>query len=72
MVVDFIFKSIVCRFKTPLQIITDNGTQFASKEMKLFCEDNELEPSFASIYHPKTNGQVEAMNKAIAKILIKR
>lgn len=71
-VVKFVFKNIICRFGVPLQIITDNGTQFAWNGMKKNCKDNEIKLSFASVCHPQTNGQVELSqltNKIFVKIL---
>lgn len=67
--VKFIFRNIVCKFGVPIQIITDNGTQFVGKAMKNFCKDNNIKLSFASIHLPETNGQVEAANKSIINIL---
>lgn len=70
--VKFVFRSIICRFGVPVQIVTDNGTQFAGGGMKKFCKDNEIKLSFTSVYHPQTNGQVEATNKSLIKILKKK
>lgn len=67
--VKFVFRNIICKFGVPVQIITDNGTQFARKVMRNFCKDSNIKLSFASIHHPQTNGQVEAANKSIIKIL---
>lgn len=67
MAVNFVFKNIICRFESLVQIIIDNGFQFASKEMRSFCE-NEIKLSFVSVYHPKTNEQVKATNKTTVKI----
>jgi transposase InsO family protein len=32
-------KSIVCRFRIPNRIITDNGTQFKSQHFQEYCKD---------------------------------
>jgi hypothetical protein len=48
--------SIVFRFGLPHSIITDNGTNFTSKEFKNYCESMGIKLKFASIAHPKTNG----------------
>lgn len=40
--------------------------------MKKFCKDNEIKLSFASVYHSQTNGQIEATNKTLVKILKKK
>jgi ribonuclease HI/dsDNA-binding SOS-regulon protein len=49
-------KSIVFRFGVPHSIITDNGTNFTSKEFKNYCEGLRIKLKFASVAHPKTNG----------------
>jgi hypothetical protein len=58
-------KSIVFRFGVPYNIITDNGTNFISKEFKSYCEGLGIKLKFASVAHPKTNGQVEKANGLI-------
>jgi transposase InsO family protein len=58
-------KSLVFRFGVPYSIITDNGTNFTSKEFKNYCEGLEIKLKFASVAHPKTNGQVEKANGLI-------
>jgi transposase InsO family protein len=58
-------KSIVFRFGVPHNIITDNGTNFTSKEFNSYCESMGIKLKFASIAHPKTNGQVEKVNGLI-------
>jgi transposase InsO family protein len=58
-------KSIVFRFGLPYNIITDNGTNFTSKEFKSYCEGLGIKLKFASVAHPKTNRQVEKANGLI-------
>jgi transposase InsO family protein len=58
-------KSIVFRFGVPHSIITDNGTNFISKEFKSYCESMGIKLKFASVAHPKKNGQVEKANGLI-------
>jgi transposase InsO family protein len=52
-------KSIIFHFGVPYSIITDNGTNFTSKEFKSYCEGLGIKLKFASVAHPKTNGQVK-------------
>jgi transposase InsO family protein len=59
--VNFI-KSLVFRFGVPHSIITDNGTNFTSKEFKDYCEGLGIKLNFASIAHPHINGQVKKAN----------
>jgi transposase InsO family protein len=64
-VVKFI-KSIVCRFRVPNRIITDNGSQFTSRVLQEYGEDLSVQICYASVAHPESNGQVQRAN---AKIL---
>ena len=50
------FKGITCRFGVPHSIITDNGSNFASREFHKFCENLGIKLSFVSVAHPQTNG----------------
>jgi transposase InsO family protein len=65
-------KSIIFRFGVPHIIITDNGTNFTSKEFKNYCESMGIKLKFASIAHPKTNGQVKKVNGLICNGIKKR
>jgi transposase InsO family protein len=65
-------KSIMFRFGIPYSIITDNGTNFTSKEFKSYCEGLGIKLKFASVAHPKTNGQVEKANGLICSGIKKR
>jgi transposase InsO family protein len=65
-------KSIVFCFGLPHCIITDNGTNFTSKEFKSYCEGLEIKLKFASVVHPKSNGQVEKANGLICSGIKKR
>jgi transposase-like protein len=58
-------KSIIFCFGVPHSIITDNGTNFTSKELKNYCESMGIKLKFASVAHPKMNEQVEKANGLI-------
>nr|XP_017221509.1 PREDICTED: uncharacterized protein LOC108198257 [Daucus carota subsp. sativus] len=66
---DFVFNSIVCRFGIPYKLISDNGKQFDSKELRGLCDDLGIKKDFAAVYHPQSNGQTEAVNKIIKHTL---
>jgi transposase InsO family protein len=65
-------KSIVFCFGVPHSIIIDNGTNFTSKEFKSYYESMGIKLKFASVAHPKTNGQVEKENGLICNGIKKR
>jgi transposase InsO family protein len=65
-------KSIVFRFGVPHSIITDNGTNFTSKEFKNYCVSMGIKLNFAFVAHPQTNGQAEKANGLICNGIKKR
>ena len=66
------FTMITCRFGIPHSIITDNGSNFTSKEFKSFCSERGIQISDASVAHPQTNGQVEKANGLVCDGIKKR
>ncbi|KAK8928408.1 hypothetical protein KSP39_PZI017378 [Platanthera zijinensis] len=68
----FVWGEIICRHGLPLAIITDNGPQFASREFVDFCVRLGIDLRFASVHHPRSNGQMEAANKVIMNLLKKK
>ncbi|KAI5354401.1 hypothetical protein L3X38_007296 [Prunus dulcis] len=66
---DFIWTYICCRFGIPYAIIIDNGMQFDSELFRQFCTRLKINLFFASLAHPQSNGQVEAINKIVKKLL---
>src|SRR3954462_1591144 len=66
------FESIVYRFGVTHNIITDNGSNFISKEFQDFCEGLGINISYASVAHPQTNGQVEKANSLVGGGIKKR
>ena len=49
----------------PPRIITDNGSNFTTNEVKTWCGNMGIKLDYASVYHPQTNGQVERANGLI-------
>ncbi|XP_024172058.1 uncharacterized protein K02A2.6-like [Rosa chinensis] len=68
----FLWKNIYCRYGVPYTIITDNVTQFNNKELISFTVNLGTKMRFSLVAHPQTNGQVEAANKIIKKLLKKK
>ena len=49
---DFVYKNIICRFRIPHTIITDNKKQFDGDDFRSFCERFGIKKSFAAVYRP--------------------
>ena len=60
-------KELVCRFRVPARIITDNGTQFTSHAFMQYVCTLGCKISFASVVHPRGNGQVEWANAEVLR-----
>jgi hypothetical protein len=66
------FESIVYRYGIPNSIITDNSTNFTSGEFQEFARKLGIKIKYASVAHPKSNGQVKKANGLICAGLKKR
>jgi transposase InsO family protein len=66
------FESIVYRYSVPNNIITDNCTNFTSGEFQEFAKELGIKIKYASVAHPKSNGQVEKANGLVCAGLKKR
>ena len=62
--IDFI-SGMVHHYGVPHSIITDNGSNFTTNEVKTWCAKLGIKLDYASVYHPQTNGQVERANGLI-------
>jgi transposase InsO family protein len=66
------FESIIYRYGVPNSIITDNGTNFTSGEFQEFAKNLGIKIKYASVAHPKFNGQVKKANGLVCASLKKR
>jgi transposase InsO family protein len=66
------FESIVYRYGVPNNIITDNGTNFTSGEFQEFFKEFGIKIKYASVAHPKSNGQIKKANGLVCGGLKKR
>jgi hypothetical protein len=60
------------RFGIPNSIITDLGSNFTSSEFFNFCKQQSIQIKYASVVHPRANGQVERANGMILEALRKK
>ena len=68
----FTFKTIICRFGIPAEIVTDNSTWFTKRHFRELLEGLQIQHHFSSVEHPQTNWQADAANKVILNGLKKR
>ena len=65
----FVWKNIVCRFKIPQTIISDNGHQFNNQGFKSLCSSLSIKNKYSSPRHPQANGQTKVTNQTLLKII---
>ena len=68
----FMWENIVCRFGIPKHLVSDNGTQITSQQLGKLCTELGIKQVFASVEHPKTNGQVKYANWVLLRGLKRR
>ncbi|XP_014500153.1 uncharacterized protein LOC106761149 [Vigna radiata var. radiata] len=66
------FWKLICRFDLLRTVVTDNGRQFIDQKLEEFFEGLGIKHATSSVEHPQTNGQAEAVNKAIVAELKRR
>ena len=64
---DFVWRNLV--YGIPCALITDNDKQFDNHNFRDFCQNLGIELKYCSPAHPQSNGQVEAANKIIKRLL---
>ena len=62
---------MTARIGIPEELLSDNGSNFISKIMKLYCETMGIKQIKIFPYHPKTDGMVERFNSTIKRLLRK-
>ncbi|RWS20812.1 uncharacterized protein B4U80_06421 [Leptotrombidium deliense] len=62
---------IFSRTGIPMEIVSDNGTTFTSKEFQMFCANNGIKHPLYHPYHPSTNGAAERLVQTFKKTMNK-
>jgi hypothetical protein len=70
--VEFVKEHIIYRFGIPQTITTDQGAPFVSSEFREFAESMGIKLLNSSPYYAQANGQEEASNKIMIKIIQRR
>jgi hypothetical protein len=70
-VANFIQEHIITRFGIPYKLISDNGTPFINKDVREVLEHYQVKHQRSTPYYPQGNGQAEATNRMLLRILSK-
>lgn len=60
-----LLKEILSRFGHPVRLITDRGKAFTNSYFKQFLEEMQLKHVTNAIARPRSNGQVERVNRTL-------
>jgi hypothetical protein len=71
-VISFMQEHIIYRFGVPQSLTTDQGSSFMSQQFRKFTESMKIKLLNFSPYFAQANGQAEASNKVLIKIIKKR
>ena len=66
---NFVWRNIICRYGIPRVLISDNGKQFDNSVFRDFCSELGIKNHYLSPPHSQANGQVEATNRTLLKII---
>eukprot|EP00731_Ephydatia_muelleri_P014179 Em0007g1489a len=68
----FVLKTVFSRYGIPEQLISDNGPQFASREMNMFSTSYGFEHVMSIPHYPQENGQAERAVQTTKRLLSTR
>jgi transposase InsO family protein len=71
-VISFVREHIIYWFRVPQSLTTDQGPSFMSHQFREFVESMKIKLMNSSPYYVQANGQAEASNKVLIKIIKKR
>ena len=65
----FVWRNIICRYRIPRVLVSDNGKQFDNSAFRDFYTKLDIKNHYSSPAHPQANGQVEVTNRTLLKII---
>ena len=71
-VAHLILEEIVPRYSTPLELVSDNGTENVSQLMKETLQALNIKHITTSVHHPQSNAKVERFHRTLHDVLSKR
>jgi transposase InsO family protein len=70
-VINFVQEHIIYQFRVPQTLTTDQGPSFMSHQFREFMKSMKIKLLNSSPYYAQANGQAEASNKVLIKIIKK-
>ncbi|CAM5112697.1 unnamed protein product [Eretmochelys imbricata] len=61
--------SVFSREGNPKELVSDNGSQFASLEFETFLAEMNILHRRSSLYYPQANGEIERFNRSLKESL---
>ena len=71
-IVNVLLEEIIPRHSTPLQILTDNGSEFTSASFKDTLKHLRIVHSTSSPYHPEGHSKIERLHQTLNHLLAKK
>ncbi|GLT96639.1 hypothetical protein SLE2022_142470 [Rubroshorea leprosula] len=68
---NFIKEYIICGFRIPYKIVSDNGTPFVNQHVRRLLDTYKIKHRKSTLYYPQGYGQAEATNKSLLRIMSK-
>ena len=65
----FVWRNIICRYRIPRVLVSNNGKQFNNNAFRDFCSELGIKNHYSLIAHPQSNEQVKVTNRSLLKII---
>ena len=53
---NFVWKAVICRFRLPRVLVSNNGKQFVNLRFRQFSQELGIHNHYSSLGHPQANG----------------
>jgi len=70
-VAKFLYENIMTRFGCPIELVSNQGGHFINEVVRQLTQRHMVIHKKSTVYYPQANGQAEATNQVIQKILKK-
>lgn len=66
-VLRFLWKYIVCRYRIPHKLVSNNGRQFQGWKLSEWCQELGIQQFFTLVAYPQRNGQAKVVNRELVR-----